>query len=193
MSIQKFKRGQIWWMKDFSQYNEHIQGGTRPVIIISNDSANRFSTNITVIPCTSAEKKDMPTHVKLDINGPSTALAESLTTIPNSNLSGYIGTCDNHLLNKVDDAVKVALGLAEIPTKLETNVKLLSLNEVKSCINKSVSRGRKSQYSKEDMARLVNDYENHDVEYMLKKYNLSDKKALQNKVYRFRKLLSEGE
>ena len=42
------------------------------------------------------------------------------------------------------------------------------------------------------MVRFINDYENHDIEFMLKKYELKDKRALQQKAYVFRKQIKEN-
>lgn len=41
-----------------------LQSGFRPVIIVSNNLANEYSSVITILPMTSrTEKKKMPTHV----------------------------------------------------------------------------------------------------------------------------------
>ena len=196
MNIQRFKRGQIWWLKDdINDYTTHLQMGTRPAIIVSNDSANRFSNNVTIIPCTTADKKDLPTHLQLDINEPSTALGECITTVPTSKLSGYIGTCDDKLVNKINEIIQIALGL-KIVDKIEIVPKENEISQLEEPnetieINKH-RRGRKPTLSVDDKQRLLNDYETHDVEFMLKKYNISDKKALQQKIYIIRKELGLG-
>ena len=41
--------------------------------------------------------------------------------------------------------------------------------------------------SVEDKRRFLNDYDNHDSKYMIKKYELKNLKALQQKVYMIRK------
>jgi len=193
MNIQRFKRGQIWWLKDdINDYTTHLQMGTRPAIIVSNDSANKFSSNVTIIPCTTAEKKDLPTHLQLDINEPSTALGECITTVPISKLSGYIGTCDDRLMSKVNEIIQIALGLKVIDKldKLEIIPKEAKLNEESKIIeNTKPKRGRKPVLSIEDKQRLLNDYEMHEADYMMQKYNITDKKALHQKVYMIRKEL----
>lgn len=55
---------------------------------------------------------------------------------------------------------------------------------------KNLKFGRKPKYNLEDMQRFVNDYENHNLDYMIKKYNEVSDKAVQNKVYRFRKIIN---
>lgn len=63
MEVLKYLRGQIWWAN--LDYLESItQRGKRPVIIISNNLANRFSGNVTVIPLTTQIKRlDIRTHL----------------------------------------------------------------------------------------------------------------------------------
>lgn len=227
MNVQRYKRGQIWWMRDNSPtYNEHIQGGTRPVIVISNDLANRFSNNLTVIPCTTAEKKDMPTHIKFEINGPSTALCEMLTTIPNKNLMNYIGTCDDELLRKIEECTLTALGLEHYtnipsptnPIPIEKQDGFIKMKDKLTAtviipgepvkekpsvstpyqpypivdINKVQSKKVPVRMTEAEKRRFLNDYENHDKEYMLKKYNIKNIQCLQQKVYIIRKQFGLG-
>ena len=203
MDIQRYKRGQIWWLKDdTTNYSTHLQMGTRPVIIISNDIANKFSSNVTIIPCTTADKKDLPTHLALDINEPSTALGECITTVSNSMLSGYIGTCDDKLIDKVNNIIQIALGLKDITKNIEPilvqsptpeiSLEQIKVNNIPVEIEEFSKRGRKPVLNEEDKQRLLNDYENHTTEYMLKKYNIRDKKALQQKIYIIRKQFGLG-
>ena len=74
----------------------HIQGGRRPVVIMSNNNANKYSPVVTVVPLTSKlKKRSLPTHVTLFAEGlstVSTALCEQLTTIDKSQLIRRVGT-----------------------------------------------------------------------------------------------------
>lgn len=84
--MQEFNRGDVVYI-DFSKlYNgeyKGLQNGNRPCIIVSNDACNKYSPCITVIPLTSRNKKDMPTHTKVWVfNNWSTALCETIVTIP---------------------------------------------------------------------------------------------------------------
>ena len=92
MKVDKFKRGQIWWLQENKIYDGNVQSGNRPVIIISNDANNRHSNNLTVVPCTSQDKKDLPTHFTFTINEESIALAECIRTINKEKIGTYIGT-----------------------------------------------------------------------------------------------------
>lgn len=195
MKVQKYKRGQIWWYRTGVKFDGHTynEGKPRPVIIMSNDLANANSNCLLAIPCTTAEKKQLPTHVDLDINdNKSTALAENLMSISTEKLGDYVGMVDKELLEKLEYIVAVALGITKFikkePNLLQTTIK----NSIKSNNNCNKCKGRKPKYSREDMIRFVTDYETHNLEFMLEKYNLKDKKALQQKAYQFRKYIKEN-
>lgn len=74
----------------------HIQGGCRPVVVISNNIANKYSPIVSIVPLTSKlKKRPLPTHVTLFAEGlacASTALCEQMTTIDKSQLIRRIGT-----------------------------------------------------------------------------------------------------
>lgn len=89
----------IWFANLPKKENSHVQGGTRPVIIVSNNTANKFSPVITIIPLTSRiDKRPLPTHVSLYIDGltaRSLALCEQLTTIDKHLLTSRVGAVDS--------------------------------------------------------------------------------------------------
>ncbi len=110
------KKNEIWLTDLPASENCHVQHGYRPVLIVSNDIANRYSSVITVVPLTSRAKKPLSTHVYLcdhGLNNPSTALCEQIMTIDKSRCNRCIGFVQNvferELLNH---AVRVQLGMA---------------------------------------------------------------------------------
>ena len=83
------RRGDILWA-DLGMFpTTSVQGGVRPVIVVSNNKANTYSSVITVVPLTSRiyKKRYLPTHVfisKYDMIGirkGSLALAEQVMSI----------------------------------------------------------------------------------------------------------------
>lgn len=207
MKVTKFQRGQIWWYNDSVNYDGHIQGGTRPVIIISNNIANEKEQVLIGIPCTTAEKDYLPCNVKFMMNGnTNTALGTNIRSINPNKLTEYIGMCDNELIEKINECIKIALGL--IDTDTNCNKKLLAIEQPtkpisidNSPLEEKISTrkaydgvGRKGyqKYTKEEMLRFINDCENHTIEWVTKKYNCSSEKATSNKLYRFRKFLKEN-
>ncbi|MDR3586865.1 MAG: type II toxin-antitoxin system PemK/MazF family toxin [Desulfosporosinus sp.] len=92
------------------------QGGTRPVIIVSNDIVNKYSPNVTVVPCTSRVGKAMiPTHVPLGFlinqNHESFAVVHQIRTIDRSRLSELLASLDEDTITKIDNAIDIQIGI----------------------------------------------------------------------------------
>lgn len=61
------KQYEIWFAELGDHYGTSVQSGNRPVLVISNDVANRNSPIITVIPLSSKLKKlELPVHIVLN-------------------------------------------------------------------------------------------------------------------------------
>ena len=132
--MQRFLRGQIWWSKPNASVDMNsltpkertalfgnIQQGIRPVIIVSNNTGNRNSQILQIVPCTTAFKKPLPTHCTLYIGDKlNTVLCEQLTTIKKSDLYNYVGTVDANEMQELDNCLKISLGMIkELPAYVE--------------------------------------------------------------------------
>ena len=51
-------RGDVWFAELGSHPGTSVQEGCRPVVIMSNDTANQHSETVTVVPMTSKMKKE---------------------------------------------------------------------------------------------------------------------------------------
>lgn len=111
-------RGEIFYMTFKEQVGSEQQGG-RPVIVVSNETCNKFSPTVTVVPLTTKDKKPLPTHVKLNTEGLpvyGTILCEQVQTVSQYRLGGYIGKVDERIMRKIEKALCVQL---DITTKAE--------------------------------------------------------------------------
>lgn len=106
-----YLRGDIYYIKGLGYAADCDLDTWRPGIIISNDAANKFSPNVTVIPLTSRNKKPLPTHVCVSCKAQSTALCESIQTVAKSRIGEYIKHCTNKEMTNIDNAVRSALSL----------------------------------------------------------------------------------
>lgn len=101
------------------------QEGYRPVIIIQNNTGNKYSPTVIVAAISSKVdvKAKLPTHYLLKAeNGlelPSLVLLEQLRTIDKRRLETYIGRLDEKHIRKINRALAVSVGLIEeIPENL---------------------------------------------------------------------------
>lgn len=116
MTLLIVKRGDVFFA-DLSPVVGSEQGGTRPVLIIQNDIGNRFSPTVIVAAITAQiQKAKLPTHVEIDakkygLERNSVILLEQLRTIDKSRLTDRITQLDEEVMEKVDIALEISLGL----------------------------------------------------------------------------------
>lgn len=110
------KRGDVFFA-DLSPVVGSEQGGVRPVLIIQNDIGNRFSPTVIIAAITAQiEKAKLPTHVEVDakrynFERDSVILLEQIRTIDKSRLTDRITHLDEALMEKVDEALEISMGL----------------------------------------------------------------------------------
>jgi mRNA interferase MazF len=89
------------------------QGGLRPVLVVQNNKGNTHSPTLIVLPITSREKPELPTHVPLGsfcgLTENSIAMAEQIRTIDKSRLHRYVGNVGETLMESVETALLAAL------------------------------------------------------------------------------------
>ncbi len=93
------------------------QGGTRPVLIVQNDTGNRHSPTVIAAAITSqTDKARLPTHIELEapsygLTRDSVVLLEQIRTIDKSRLRDRMGRVDDSLMGRIDSALAVSFGL----------------------------------------------------------------------------------
>ena len=111
------KRGDIYYA-DLSPVVGSEQGGVRPVLIIQNDTGNRYSPTVIAAAITSQTgKARLPTHIDLPVDGScglsrdSIILLEQVRTLDKRRLREKMGRLDDGVMRQVDAAIAVSLGL----------------------------------------------------------------------------------
>ena len=110
------RRGDIYYA-DLSPVVGSEQGGVRPVLIVQNDTGNRYSPTVIAAASTSQTKKaTLPTHISLsapDFGLPrdSVVLLEQIRTLDKRRLRERMGRVDGELMEKIDAAIAVRFGL----------------------------------------------------------------------------------
>jgi mRNA interferase MazF len=112
------KRGDVYFA-DLSPVVGSEQGGVRPVLVIQNDIGNRFSPTVIVAAITAQiQKAKLPTHVEIDakkygFERDSVILLEQIRTIDKQRLTDKITQLDDLMMNRVDEALQISLGLID--------------------------------------------------------------------------------
>ena len=103
------KRGEIY-LANLNPSLGSEQSGIRPVLIIQNDTGNRYSPTVIVAPLTKIIKKEkLPTHILIHSNDflryNSLILLEQIRVIDKSRIISYMGCLLDYQLDKVNRAL----------------------------------------------------------------------------------------
>ena len=108
------QNGEIW-MCHLAEKNGSVQGGYRPVFVLSNDKNNTYSPTLNIIPITSKmNKRALPVHVELwhykkyGLKEPSTMMIEQIMTVNSDCLERKIGRIND---TKTLLAIKKAMSI----------------------------------------------------------------------------------
>ena len=110
------KRGDIFYA-DLSPVVGSEQGGTRPVLIVQNDTGNKHSPTVIAAAITSQTgKARLPTHINIaggsvGLSKDSVILLEQIRTIDKRRLREHMGRLDDEHMTLVDEAIAVSFGL----------------------------------------------------------------------------------
>ncbi len=113
------KRGDMFYA-DLSPVIGSEQGGIRPVLIIQNDTGNKYSPTVIAAAITSQiNKNKLPTHIEIPseeygLKADSVILTEQIRTIDKSRLKEKIGHIDDiKTMEKINSALGVSFGLED--------------------------------------------------------------------------------
>ena len=95
------------------------QGGTRPVVIVQNDTGNEHSTTVVAAITGKCRKMNLPTRVKIDFHDkifskPSVVMLDQLRTLDKSRLVAYMGSLNHRTMRKINKAILISVGVRSL-------------------------------------------------------------------------------
>lgn len=111
-----FRRGEIYFA-DLDPHYGSEQGGKRPVIVIQNNTGNKFAPTVIVAAVTSkvTKKPNQPTHVLIEKNPafsrPSVVLLEQIFTIDKERIQRLLGQTTPDEMYQINEALMNSLDL----------------------------------------------------------------------------------
>ena len=109
------KRGELYYA-DLSPVVGSEQGGIRPILIVQNDTGNKYSPTVIAAAVTSKlTKAKLPTHIELNegefgLSKDSVVLLEQIRTLDKKRLKERIGELSPVKMQKVNVALLISLG-----------------------------------------------------------------------------------
>ena len=118
-----YRRGDVY-LANLDPYIGSEQGGTRPVVVLQNNTGNYYCPTLIVAPITSkaGKKPSQPTHYYAErIHGlelPGMVLLEQIKTIDKRRVKKYLGRMTRQQMDEIGEAIEEALGLY-VPEEME--------------------------------------------------------------------------
>ena len=114
-----YRRGDIYFA-DLDPVVGSEQGGTRPVIVIQNDTGNKHSPTMIVATVTTRirKKENMPTHLLIKDNPAfreaSVVQLEQIRTIDKCRIDNYLGKVTPHEMVAIEKALSISLAMEQL-------------------------------------------------------------------------------
>jgi mRNA interferase MazF len=113
------KRGEVY-LVSFDPTVGHEIKKTRPALVIQNDIGNRYSP-LTIVAAITSKVSPVPYPVEVVIeptsanglSGRSAIRLDQIRTVDRQRLIRRLGQIDSSAMTKVDEAIKISLGLVE--------------------------------------------------------------------------------
>ena len=118
-----YRRGDVY-LANLDPYIGSEQGGTRPVVVLQNNTGNYYCPTLIIAPITSkaGKKPSQPTHYYAErIHGldvPGMVLLEQIKTIDKRRVKKYMGRMTRQQMDEIGEAIEEALGLY-VPEEME--------------------------------------------------------------------------
>ena len=99
-------RGSVWWVEFDPAVGSEVHK-TRPAVIISNDTANKFLSRVVVVPLTSNVSRVYPGEAIVTINGTmNKAMADQIMSADKSRLRRKLGSLSAADMSALESAIK---------------------------------------------------------------------------------------
>ena len=114
-----YRRGDIYFA-DLDPVVGSEQGGTRPLIVIQNDTGNKHSPTLIVATVTTRirKKENMPTHLLIKDNPAfreaSVVQLEQIRTIDKCRIDNYLGKVTPHEMVAIEKALSISLAMEQL-------------------------------------------------------------------------------
>lgn len=106
----KVKRGDVIYLRKEFPMMDHIQGGNRPYVVVSNDIGNSHSEICMIVPLTSSMRNHLlPTHTIVPYNY-SLCLCEQIFTVSQNDVASVKASLPGWSMRNIDRCLKIALG-----------------------------------------------------------------------------------
>ena len=108
------RRGDVYWVNLDPVVGTEIRK-TRPAVIVSNDSCNRYGARVVVLPITSNVDSLYPGEALVDVKGKrGRALGDQIRSIDKSRLKARAARLTAEEMSRINEALAITLDLPDL-------------------------------------------------------------------------------
>lgn len=164
--IQRREQKKQWkYIEETYSTSKKINQDTgRPAVIVSNNDINESQNMVEVAYLVEKPNESLPTHAKVRCHLPSTALCEQVVSVSKDRIDGFIRTCTDEEIEKINKGLSISLGIAESDDTMAEKLKELtdSLSEAQR-INDGLRNRIKEEIDKQqELEKQLSQTENTD-------------------------------
>lgn len=164
--IQRREQKKQWkYIEETYSTSKKINQDTgRPAVIVSNNDINESQNMVEVAYLVEKPNESLPTHAKVRCHLPSTALCEQVVSVSKDRIDGFIRTCTDEEIEKINKGLSISLGITESDDTMAEKLKELtdSLSEAQR-INDGLRNRIKEEIDKQqELEKQLSQQENTD-------------------------------
>lgn len=126
--IQRREQKKQWkYIEETYSISKKINQDTgRPAVIVSNNDINESQNMVEVVYLVEKPNESLPTHAKVRCHLPSTALCEQVVSVSKDRIDGFIRTCTDEEIEKINNGLSISLGITESDDTMAEKLKELT-------------------------------------------------------------------
>lgn len=126
--IQRREQKKQWkYIEETYSTSKKINQDTgRPAVIVSNNNINESQNMVEVAYLVEKPNESLPTHAKVRCHLPSTALCEQVVSVSKDRIDGFIRTCTDEEIEKINKGLSISLGITESDDTMAEKLKELT-------------------------------------------------------------------
>ena len=126
--IQRREQKKQWkYIEETYSTSKKINQDTgRPAVIVSNNDINESQNMVEVAYLVEKPNESLPTHAKVRCHLPSTALCEQVVSVSKDRIDGFIRTCTDEEIEKINKGLSISLGITESDDTMAEKLKELT-------------------------------------------------------------------
>ena len=142
----------------------------RPAVIVSNNDINESQNMIEVAYLVEKPNESLPTHAKVRCHLPSTALCEQIVSVSKDRIDGFIRTCTDEEIEKINKGLSISLGITESDDAMAEKLKELtdSLSEAQRINDGLRNRIKEETDKQQELEKQLSQIETENTDETIK-------------------------